>query len=161
VNVKGTTFSMFTNIAVAGAANCLGWNISGGNIFIPITGQPITSTVMLANRANAPDAKFDCNVPNVSLKDGTGPTSNWRTYNPDGSMWIGGQVSGAGAGATGTLNYPLGAVSATLCVRLGLKSPATTTNVVSEVGDASGSGFQYFINGSGASTLVWSALVLP
>jgi hypothetical protein len=161
VNVKGTTFSMFTNIAVAGAANCLGWNISGGNIFIPITGQPITSTVMLSSRANAPDAKFDGNVPNVSLRDGTGSTSNWRSYNPDGTCWIGGQVTSVGSGATGTLSYPLGAVSATLHVSLGLKSPATTSNVVSEVGDASGAGFQYFINGSGSNTLVWSALVRP
>lgn len=161
INVKGTTFSMFTNIAVAGNANSLGWNISGGNIFIPITGQPISATTMLVNRANAPDAKFDGNVPNVSLRDGTGPTTNWRTYNPDGTAWIGGQVTGVGAGATGTVNYPLGTVSATLHVRLGLKSPAADTNVVSEVGDASGSGFQYRIGGSGVSTLVWSALVIP
>lgn len=161
VNAKGTTFSMFTNIGVAGVAGCLGWNISGGNAFIPITGQPISATTMLVNRANAPDARFDNNAPNVSLRDGTGPTSNWRTYNPDGTCWIGGQITGVGAAATGTLTYPLGACSATLTVRLGLKSPGADTNTVAEVGDATGSAFQYRIGGTGLSTVVWSALVIP
>lgn len=159
ISSKGSTYSMFESICVAGAANCRGWDMSGGNIFLPITGQPITATTMLVNPANAPGATFDNNSPNVSL--GTLPITNGANSlrrNHDGSIEMTGSVV-VGSGVIVPVTFPI-ANYPTACWRVipSLQSPASPGNVVSMVGLPTTTGFSVFVNGTGNSTLIWMAV---
>lgn len=158
INARGTTFSMFTNITIASTAGSTGWNISGGNIFIPITAQPITATTMVVGPANAPDANFDGNSPNVSL--GTLPVTSGAPslrYNRDGSI----EMTGVATVVSGTplaVTFPTAFPVACWDVQLTGQGLAALTNQPSLSATPTASGFTIVMSGTGSNSVRWRAI---
>lgn len=151
INIHGALFSLFTNVFVFTGAGSGGADISG-NFFASCTNY-------LVNPSNVTGINMDNNVPPIS--QGTLPVSsglNSVRYNHDGSIEMTGSV-GVNAGVSTPVAFPIANFpNACWDVQLTLQSPAATSNVASLAGGPTATGFNVFVNGSGASTVRWRAI---
>lgn len=152
ISIKGSRFSLFTNLLVAGVAGNTGWDISGGNVFVNVANY-------ISGASNVDGLSFDLNAPNVSR--GTLPSSSGASsirYNQDGSVDMTGVVASVAAGSGVPVTFPTAFPVACWDVQLTLQAPAATTNVVSLSGSPANTGFTVFISGTGLSSVRWRAV---
>jgi len=151
VSIQGAWFSLFTNVFVAGVAGNLGWTLGGGNNFVSCTN-------IMSGAANVANLTLDGNSPNTSL--GTLPVTNGAAsvrYNQDGSIEMTGAVSATAGGST-SVSFPQNFPTACWDVQLTLRGPAATSNVVSLNAAPTASGFQCYVNGTGANVVAYRAV---
>lgn len=151
ITSKGSVYSLFDNICVAGVAGNVGWDMSGGNTFV-------NCTTMLVNPQFVTGACFDLNAPPVSL--GVLPltsASNSLRYNQDGSIDITG-VWSVPAGAGTVMNFHTAFPSACWDVQLTMQAPAAVGNILYKAATQTAAGVSVAIAGSGTSTVCYRAI---
>lgn len=151
ISVKGSRFSLMTNVAIAGVVGQVGWDLSGGNSFI-------SCTSIVNGTANVSGLSLDLNFPNVSL--GTLPGTNGANslrYNQDGSIEITGSTT-ITAGSAQTLTFHTAFGTACWDVYPILQSPSANTNVLSLQGAPTTTGVSVLITGTGSNTVRYRAV---